>query len=572
LRIANFRAVRQYKFLCPSWIFFPQRHDLVIRGDYTVAMNILPAQAKLSRVLALPWAAVLLLGIWTWAIWSCAEHWRGNPNYSYGWAVPILATGFVFRRYLLIEWGDSIQAPSVLHMSILPRIGIALFAGAIFFALEYSREQMWHPEIVLWLICLFAVASTVAVLRLCGGDALARGELFPVLFFLTAVPWPPRFEQPIVSSLMRWIAATTTELLHWFGIEAQISGAAIALRSGFVGISEACSGVRSLQSGIMFGLAMGEWFLLWPVRRVILLLIAVALALVTNLIRTLALSLQAEWHGVESLDRVHDLIGNIMITALILLIWVAGKVLAPRRSSAFGLSIQQIAQHLRIFVRTLTIPAGRTFRALVLSLLIGIIGARSLSAWIEAKEQTQTAPLFSAKVEKSNQLRRIPPEIWNELRPTTGEQIRHQSAELPGGAADCFHFFWKPSPWNRFALVHRPDICMPGVGWKSSGPAEPLIVSLDGESIRCHLFRFHRGDVYALELWGVWRNGQPLSLNYKPAQVMGTAVPPSSLHFEGKRGSATEIIACSVIANGTAPPAEVAVALLRSVFEYKRHE
>lgn len=535
-------------------------------------MNVSRTQAKPSGVLTLPWAAILLFGLWSWAIWSCAEHWQGNPNYSYGWAVPILAAGFVLRRYLLIERSGSIQAPAVPHMSILPRIGVALFSGAIFFTLEYSREQMWHPEIVLWLICLLAVTSTLAILRLSGGDALARSELFPILFFLTAVPWPPRFEQPIVSSLMRWIATSTTELLHWFGIEAQTSGAAIALRSGFVGISEACSGVRSLQAGIMFGLAMGEWFLLWPVRRVVLLFIAVALALATNLIRTFALSVQAEWHGIESLDRVHDLIGNIVITALLLLIWVAGRVLAPRQSSALGLSIKQIIQHLRLFVRTLTIPAGQTLRVLALSLLIGIIGAQSLSAWIEAKEQVQTVPLFYAKINRSNQFLRIPPEIWNELRPTTGEQIRHQGAELPGGTADCFHFFWKPSLWNRFALVHRPDICMPGVGWKSSGPPEPLIVSLDGESIRCHLFRFRRGDVYAAELWGVWRNGQPLSIDYKPAQVMGVVVPPPSLHLEGKRGSATEMIACSVIADGTAPPAEKAVAVLRSVFEYKRHE
>src|SRR5258708_5146645 len=237
--------------------FFARDIALCFERFTLVPMNFLAAQAKPFKLSELPWAALLLLGIWIWAIWSCADHWQGNPNYSYGWAVPILATGFAIRRY---------------------------------FALEYSRDQMWHPEIVLWLICLLAVTSTIAVFRLCGGDALARSELFPVLFFLTAVPWPPRFEQPIVSSLMRWIAATTTELLHWFGIEAQISGAAIALRSGFVGISEACSGVRSLQAGIMFGLAMGEWFLLRPGRRIILLLIAVALALVSNLIRTLALS------------------------------------------------------------------------------------------------------------------------------------------------------------------------------------------------------------------------------------------------------------------------------------------
>ncbi len=28
------------------------------------------------------WA--LLVAVWIWAIWSCAEYWRGNPNYSYG--------------------------------------------------------------------------------------------------------------------------------------------------------------------------------------------------------------------------------------------------------------------------------------------------------------------------------------------------------------------------------------------------------------------------------------------------------------------------------------------------------
>ena len=32
------------------------------------------------------WA--LLAAAWIWAIWSCAEYWRGNPNYSYGWIVP----------------------------------------------------------------------------------------------------------------------------------------------------------------------------------------------------------------------------------------------------------------------------------------------------------------------------------------------------------------------------------------------------------------------------------------------------------------------------------------------------
>jgi exosortase len=537
-------------------------------------MSLSAAESRSSRTWALPWPGLFLIAVWVWAIWSCAEHWRGNPNYSYGWAVPLLVVGFALRRYFGVnpnELGEPETRAS--SMSILPAIAMVLLACAGGFILEYARDQVWHQEIVLWTICLIAVGSTIAVLRSRAGAALARAELFPVLFFLTAVPWPPRFEQPIVSHLMTWVAITTTELLHWFGIEAQTSGAAIALPVGLVGISEACSGVRSLQAGIMFGLAMGEWFLLRPWRRVILLVIAVVLALITNLARTLALSLQAEWHGVDSIERVHDLIGNIVITVLILAIWIAGKFLASSRSSGESvLSIERITERLKTAASKLTTPSPKLFRALTLTFLVGIIGARSLYAWIEAKDRTQTTPLFEAKVDNSNQLRRIPQEIWNELRPTTGEYVHRQSGELPGGAADCFHFFWKPSPWNRFALVHRPDICMPGVGWQLIGPAEPIEVALNGGSLRCHLFRFKRGDTYALELWGVWRNGEPVALDYEPNQVLGAALPPTSLHLEGKRRSATEIVACSVIANGELPPPQIAVALLRSVFDYKGHE
>src|SRR4029077_761340 len=181
------------------------------------------------------------------------------------------------------------------------------------------------------------ITLTVLVCWFAGGRNLLRAELFPILFFLTAVPWPPRFELPITAGLMQAVAAATTGLLHWFGIPAQTAGGAITLRTGVVGITEACSGMRSLQAGIMFGLAMGEWFLLRPMRRVVLLGIAILLALGTNLARTLTLALQAERHGPESVGDVHDLVGNVVITALVLAIWMAGKLLSRKGSNKVAL-------------------------------------------------------------------------------------------------------------------------------------------------------------------------------------------------------------------------------------------
>lgn len=446
----------------------------------------------------------------------------------------------------------------------------ALLLGAAVFALEWARVEIWRPELTLCTIALLAIVVSLGACVLAGGWKLARAELFPHLFFLSAIPWPPRFEQPITSGLMRTVATLTAELLHWLGIEAQTSGAAIALNGGLVGITEACSGIRSLQAGIMFGLAIGEWFLLTPLRRVLLLMLAIALAVLTNLARTVALCLQAEWHGVASVERVHDTIGNIVITALVLAIWFAGKLLVRQHAPVSNIELAALWHRVASAFVART-PEPR-FAAVFACAVAGLLAARSLHAVAEARDHTLTVPLFSvsANAGSGNRLIPVPREIWNELRPASGEYVRREAPELPGGSADCYHFFWKPSPWNRFLLVHRPDICMPGIGWRAIGNPEPVDVAIDGATVHCYAFRFERGNVHALQLWGVWRNGEPVSLDYDAAQVLGAAPAPAALQLEGKRRSATEIISCSLIAEDAPLMVPAARALMQSVFHYQK--
>jgi len=119
-----------------------------------------------------PWGGVVLVALWIWAIWSCAEHWRVNPNYSYGWAVPLLALGFGIRRYFRTASESAGQLRSGLRFRRLAGFLAALAVGALAFLLEYWREEMWHPQIVLWSICLLAAGSTIAILRICHGPKL----------------------------------------------------------------------------------------------------------------------------------------------------------------------------------------------------------------------------------------------------------------------------------------------------------------------------------------------------------------------------------------------------------------
>ncbi len=522
-----------------------------------------PARVSLTRSGDEVGQGLLLLSLWIWAIWSCAEHWRGNPNYSYGWAVPLLAVGFGLRRFWRLN-GASFSSTSLPAWAGV----VAIFLGLLGLGLEYAREDMWHPEIVLCGICLLCVCMTLLVFRLSSGS-LFREELFPVLFFFTAVPWPPRIEQPLTAALMRWVASATTEILHWMGIEATVSGGAIAMQSGLVGITEACSGIRSLQAGIMFGLAMGEWFLLRPSRRVLLLVLAVIFALLSNLGRTLTLALQAEWHGIAALERIHDFTGNVAITALVLAIAVSAKLLAGRKRSPIE---SEPNLPTPVDAGGLTSHRNWIWSFATAVLLAGIFSARLLYARADAQAHTQTVPFFYTRVDGPG-IRLLPvgQEVLNELRPTSGESVRRDSDDGVT-AGYCFHFFWKPSVWNRFVLVHRPDICMPGIGWESTGAPEPIEVKFGDDHIRFYVFRFRRGDVHALELWGAWRNGDPVPLEYTPNQVFGAAPPPTALDLKGKRRSATEIVACTAIAGGREPSSEIAVALLQSVMEYKKNE
>ena len=504
---------------------------------------------------------------WGWTVWACAEHWQGNPNYSYGWIVPLLVMAFSIRRVLAFEgMPDEQKSERPLWSAIV----FAAFVALLVWVLEFSREQVWHQQLVLWSICGLTAGATLIFLAATGGKRLAATLAFPVLFFLTAVPWPPRLEQPITSTLMQWVASATTELLHWLSIQAQASGGAIALNDGIVGITEACSGIRSLQAGIMFGLAMGEWFVLTTARRIALVGMAVVFAFATNLGRTLLLALHADRHGVASVESVHDMIGNIMITTLIVTIGIAGKLLA-RTSPETEISFARLRALAARIGTNASRYVGKVMVGGGVGLVVGLVVAKGMSLRLEARDHAQLTAFFSVRQNPGATAKTIavPREIWNELRPTSGEYIHVDRPDLPLGA-DGYHFFWKPSPWNRFALVHRPDICMPGIGWEQTNPPEPVQVHFGGRGVRCYAFRFRRGNVHALELWGVWRNGGAVPLDYSANEALGATAAPTGMQLEGKRRSATEIVACSVISETEAPPTNLAVSVMQSIFDYQK--
>jgi exosortase len=141
------------------------------------------------------------------------------------------------------------------------------------------------------------------------GWAGVKHFAFAAAFILLALPIPAVVYDPIVMSLQSWIAAMNVEVLNMFGVPAQKTGSLIQLPNCTVGVDEACSGIRSLQSTVMATLFIGFLTLRRTGLKVLLFLIGIALAIFGNVVRSLFLSFTANGRGIEGIQTYHDAAG-----------------------------------------------------------------------------------------------------------------------------------------------------------------------------------------------------------------------------------------------------------------------
>lgn len=268
---------------------------------------------SIARLKLVPAGLILL-----WWIHDLSFQWRSLVEYQYGWIV-LMLTGFLVWERLPTCPRDDTPAPLWQGM-------ILALAGAPFVALgELYRIGVARTPASSMALSLGVTCFLCANLLLISGPRTLRHFLFPLAFFFLAVPIPKIVWNPIVFSLQSLITAMNVETLNILGIPAVKTGHVIQLPRCTVGVDEACSGIRSLQSSLMAALFVGDLTLRRPGWKVVFLVAGVALAVIGNFFRSLYLSLAANRGGPEALKAVHDTAGwsVLVFTAVgvVLLAW-----------------------------------------------------------------------------------------------------------------------------------------------------------------------------------------------------------------------------------------------------------
>jgi exosortase len=348
----------------------------------------------------------------------------------------------------------------------------------------------WRP--IQWSLGIEAIGLTLCAIDLGKGRGWLRQFAFPICFFLVAIPWPTLIEQPVIQSLTRINSAIVVELMDWMGIPALQHGNLIEVSTGTVGVSEACSGIRSFQTSLMISLFFGEFYRMKLGRRLLLIPVGFALAMAFNVCRMSFLTVVAAKKGVAAIARYHDPAGVLITLVCSAVLW--------------GLALLCKGKPEVTSQRPDESPAscGRSFRffRFSLSLLLWLVAVElGVGFWYRALESHLVpGPKWTVVFPQNNstlQNLAIDETTRGLLRFDEGKQARWTGSD--GSRWQAFYCDWLPGRVAGYlAKRHTPEICLPATGWTMVSGPELTMVPMDGLSlpIRSYVFRTDGGEVY----------------------------------------------------------------------------
>ncbi len=238
----------------------------------------------LSRIEKLKFSVLVVLWVFAFLpIYQELFHtWLNSPNNSHGILVPIISGYLIWRkRRQLVNIKKTGSLSGVIVLSVSLAIYIIAYAGS------------------LAVVCrTMIVFSLIGLVMAYFGTQVTKQLLFPLLFLLFMVPVPDSIYTLFAFPLQLFATKVSTSLIQAIGISAYREGNMVYFANTQLEIAEACSGLRSMMAFLM--LASLFAYLLnneKKVKRVLMIMSAIPLALVANIFRVTGTGILASIYG-----------------------------------------------------------------------------------------------------------------------------------------------------------------------------------------------------------------------------------------------------------------------------------
>ncbi len=267
-------------------------------------------------------ALAVVAGFMIFVAWNQSHWWRLKADYTFGWLVPFFVGYVVYERWPAVM--AALNTPDDARViSLWRRIApwMLLIGGAGFFLLGATLLAAAGASYPTSLALTLGLAGIGPGLIWIGarterndGWRVARLFLFPTLVWLVSAPLISLVENALSLFLLGRITTVVVFVFESLGLVIEQRGNVLLLPTGEVGVAEACSGIRSLMGCLFAGSFLGAvCFERWG-KKIALIVVAAAFALVMNLIRSLFLTAWAYHYGPAAIEGAfHDWTGFAVI-------------------------------------------------------------------------------------------------------------------------------------------------------------------------------------------------------------------------------------------------------------------
>jgi exosortase len=265
--------------------------------------------------------ALLILLLYSRVAAKLVLDWYELPDFSHGFLIPF------FTAFLLWERRDRIaQAPFRPRQS-----GIALIAVALFVLLigRFGAD--------LFFMRISFLMLTAGVVLSLFGSAMLRIVALPILVLLLAIPLPTVLFNQLTFPLQMFASSLASSMLPLAGVPVLREGNVITLASMQLEVAEACSGIRSMMSLFAVAVLFGYFFEKSNVRRVLLALASLPIAVLANAVRIFGTGICVQyWNPDKAVGFFHEFSGWLMFLVSLVALYlthIATRTFAPGRSA-----------------------------------------------------------------------------------------------------------------------------------------------------------------------------------------------------------------------------------------------
>ena len=269
---------------------------------------------RTSRIILL----VALLGViyypvfvWMWQRWFAADSY-----YAHGPLIPVVTAVLIWLRRK--------DLPQVQLQS--SKLGLAILIAGLLLHIASAFTRIYFTSAYSIFIVLLGLSLYFF------GRQFTRIILFPLCFLLFMFPAPVALIEGTTLRMKLFIAQSSVYIIQLLGIPALRDGSTVYMQSTSVVVGDPCSGLRSLISlsalSILYAYIVKSSYL----RKTALFISSIPIAIIANMIRTIATLLIANSYGNDIITNkfLHEGFGLIVFIIAFAGLFLVGRLLGCR--------------------------------------------------------------------------------------------------------------------------------------------------------------------------------------------------------------------------------------------------